>query len=202
MSRKEDKMTTVVGWDLGGANLKLACIEGRRAVAARLMTDAKSASGRPIREALKEFLLHGVKYAFPPERGELTRGPRDERPTQDDDAEGCEGGEPPHVPTRTTKVAAPSASVSARASPMSARRSTSSPETAPSARAGIKAKASASRPLPTSRIRAAPAATENPSPVVVAGTTADAVTTWLRTIGFDRVSVPTASARVACAGTE
>jgi hypothetical protein len=46
----------------------------RRAVAARLMTDAKSASGRPIREALKEFLLHGVKYAFPPERGELTRG--------------------------------------------------------------------------------------------------------------------------------
>jgi len=46
----------------------------RRAVAARLMTDAKSATGRPIREALKEFLLHGVKYAFPPERGELTRG--------------------------------------------------------------------------------------------------------------------------------
>lgn len=46
----------------------------RRAVAAKLMTDAKSATGRPIREALKEFLLHGVKYAFPPERGELTRG--------------------------------------------------------------------------------------------------------------------------------
>jgi hypothetical protein len=46
----------------------------RRAVAARLMTDAKSATGRPIHEALKEFLLHGVKYAFPPERGELTRG--------------------------------------------------------------------------------------------------------------------------------
>lgn len=46
----------------------------RRAVAAKLMTDAKSTTGRPIREALKEFLLHGVKYAFPPERGELTRG--------------------------------------------------------------------------------------------------------------------------------
>lgn len=46
----------------------------RRAVAAKLMTDAKSATGRPIREALKEFLLHGVKYAFPPERGALTRG--------------------------------------------------------------------------------------------------------------------------------
>jgi probable H4MPT-linked C1 transfer pathway protein len=27
ISRKEDKMTTVVGWDLGGANLKLACVE-------------------------------------------------------------------------------------------------------------------------------------------------------------------------------
>ena len=46
----------------------------RRAVAAKLMTDAKSSTGRPIREALTEFLLHGVKYVFPPERGELTRG--------------------------------------------------------------------------------------------------------------------------------
>ena len=45
-----------------------------RAVAARLMTDATSASGRPVRAALLEFLIHGVKYAFPPERGELTRG--------------------------------------------------------------------------------------------------------------------------------
>jgi len=26
------------------------------------------------RAALQEFLIHGVKYAFPPERGELTRG--------------------------------------------------------------------------------------------------------------------------------
>lgn len=46
----------------------------RRAVAARLMTDGKSTTGRPIPEALKEFVLHGVKYAFPPERGQLTRG--------------------------------------------------------------------------------------------------------------------------------
>lgn len=46
----------------------------RRAVAARLMTDATSASGRPVRAALLEFLIHGVKYAFPPARGELTRG--------------------------------------------------------------------------------------------------------------------------------
>ncbi|MBI5910607.1 MAG: hypothetical protein HY848_11710 [Betaproteobacteria bacterium] len=46
----------------------------RRAVAARLMSEATAASGRPVREALLEFLVHGVKYAFPPERGALTRG--------------------------------------------------------------------------------------------------------------------------------
>jgi hypothetical protein len=46
----------------------------RRAVAARLMSDAATASGRPVREALLEFLVHGVTYAFPPEHGALTRG--------------------------------------------------------------------------------------------------------------------------------
>lgn len=46
----------------------------RRAVAARLMSDTTAAAGRPILAALKEFLIHGVRYAYPPERGELTRG--------------------------------------------------------------------------------------------------------------------------------
>lgn len=46
----------------------------RRAVAARLMTAASSGEGRPMRASLLEFLLHGVKYAFAPERGGLTRG--------------------------------------------------------------------------------------------------------------------------------
>ena len=46
----------------------------KRAVAARLMSDAASSTGRPLRPQLLEFLVHGVKYAFPPERGELTRG--------------------------------------------------------------------------------------------------------------------------------
>lgn len=46
----------------------------RRAVAARLMSDATTAAGRPIRAALAEFLVHGVRYAYPPERGGLTRG--------------------------------------------------------------------------------------------------------------------------------
>lgn len=45
-----------------------------RAVAARLMTDPTVATGRPIPASLLEFLVHGVKYAFPPERGALTRG--------------------------------------------------------------------------------------------------------------------------------
>jgi hypothetical protein len=46
----------------------------RRAIAARLMSDSNTATGRPIIPALEEFLLHGVRYAYPPERGELTRG--------------------------------------------------------------------------------------------------------------------------------
>jgi hypothetical protein len=43
----------------------------RRAVAARLMDSQK---GRPVKKALEEFLIHGVKYAFPPDRGGLTPG--------------------------------------------------------------------------------------------------------------------------------
>ena len=31
-------------------------------------------SEKPNKAALEEFLIHGLKYAFPPERGELTRG--------------------------------------------------------------------------------------------------------------------------------
>ena len=46
----------------------------RRAVAARLMSDVNTAAGRPLLAALKEFLIHGVRYAYPPERGALTRG--------------------------------------------------------------------------------------------------------------------------------
>lgn len=46
----------------------------RRLVAARLMSNPTIATGRPIRAALLEFLIHGVKYAFPPKRGALTRG--------------------------------------------------------------------------------------------------------------------------------
>lgn len=43
----------------------------KRAIAARLMDSQR---GRPIKRALEEFLIYGVKYAFPPDRGGLTRG--------------------------------------------------------------------------------------------------------------------------------
>jgi len=43
----------------------------KRAVAARLM-DAHRA--QPVQKALEEFIIHGIKYAFPPDRGGLTRG--------------------------------------------------------------------------------------------------------------------------------
>jgi len=43
----------------------------KRAAAAGLMNLKKRA---PIIKALEEFLIHGVKYAFPPRRGGITRG--------------------------------------------------------------------------------------------------------------------------------
>ena len=42
-----------------------------RVTAARLFDPQRKV---PILKALLEFLVHGVKYAFPPERGSLTRG--------------------------------------------------------------------------------------------------------------------------------
>lgn len=43
----------------------------QRAISARLIN---SQSNFPIIRALEEFLIHGVKYAFPAERGGVTRG--------------------------------------------------------------------------------------------------------------------------------
>lgn len=43
----------------------------KRAVAARLMP---LQGGLPLKKSLEEFLVHGVKYAFPPDYGGLTRG--------------------------------------------------------------------------------------------------------------------------------
>lgn len=43
----------------------------KRAEAARLFDSRRR---RPVRRALEEFLVHGVKYAYSPDRGGLTRG--------------------------------------------------------------------------------------------------------------------------------
>jgi len=43
----------------------------KRAESARLIS---STTKRIFRQGLAEFLIHGVKYAFPPDRGEMTRG--------------------------------------------------------------------------------------------------------------------------------
>jgi len=45
----------------------------QRAKRARLLSGSESHES-PNKSALEEFLIHGLKYAFPPERGELTRG--------------------------------------------------------------------------------------------------------------------------------
>ena len=78
----------------------------KRAQAAGLL-HGPALGGRPILPALQEFLIHGVKYAFPPERGGLSRGmptsyaapplnsqiqPGDEPPPVWPDAEGSERG--------------------------------------------------------------------------------------------------------------
>ncbi len=43
----------------------------KRAGAARLFDEQRR---KPVKKALEEFLIHGLKYAFPPSRGGLTRG--------------------------------------------------------------------------------------------------------------------------------
>jgi hypothetical protein len=45
----------------------------QRAESCRLLHGPKL-KNRPNFSALEEFLVHGLKYVFPPERGELTRG--------------------------------------------------------------------------------------------------------------------------------
>lgn len=43
----------------------------KRATTARLFDESRK---MPVRKNLEEFLVHGVKYAFPPQHGALTRG--------------------------------------------------------------------------------------------------------------------------------
>jgi hypothetical protein len=43
----------------------------KRAIASRLFDETRR---MPVRKNLEEFLVHGVKYAYPPQHGALTRG--------------------------------------------------------------------------------------------------------------------------------
>jgi len=45
----------------------------RRLEKSRLIS-GKQEGGRPLLQPVEEFLIHGVKYAFPAQRGEITRG--------------------------------------------------------------------------------------------------------------------------------
>lgn len=45
----------------------------KRLAQSRLVTSDEGGN-RPLLEAVEEFLVHGVKYAFPARRGEVTRG--------------------------------------------------------------------------------------------------------------------------------
>jgi hypothetical protein len=53
-----------------GVSLSEAHAAVRRGMAAGLLDSERA----PRRAALLEFLVHGVKYAFPPKRGSITRG--------------------------------------------------------------------------------------------------------------------------------
>lgn len=46
---------------------------GKRAIASQLAT-LRDGRLSPLRRNLEEFLLHGLRYAFPPVRGEMSRG--------------------------------------------------------------------------------------------------------------------------------
>lgn len=69
-------------WTYSSLSLELAMSASEanaaiaRALTAGLVRDPVlgEKNPRPVIDALKEFLVHGVKYAFPPVRGELVRG--------------------------------------------------------------------------------------------------------------------------------
>ncbi|KAF5035385.1 hypothetical protein DSECCO2_586220 [anaerobic digester metagenome] len=54
-----------------GMSMSMVHSSIRRATQARLYDEHRR---RPVRAALEEFLVHGVKYAFPPDIGTVTRG--------------------------------------------------------------------------------------------------------------------------------
>ena len=46
----------------------------KRLFASSLVIKSPTAPAQPVKQSLAEFLVHGIKYAFPPARGGITRG--------------------------------------------------------------------------------------------------------------------------------
>lgn len=61
-----------MGTDLKISSSEIHAALKRLALARLVSIDADG--NRPLLDAVEEFLIHGVKYAFPAKRGEVTRG--------------------------------------------------------------------------------------------------------------------------------
>src|SRR5882724_2645295 len=61
-----------MGVDLSISSSEVHAALKRLALSRLVSSDA--AGNRPVVQAVEEFLVHGVKYAFPARRGEVTRG--------------------------------------------------------------------------------------------------------------------------------
>ena len=68
----------------------------KRLAASRLVSDDLR-NGRPLLEPVEEFFVHGIKYAFPAKRGELTRGMLTSYAAPPLNAEISGGSDPPPV---------------------------------------------------------------------------------------------------------
>ncbi|MBI5083447.1 MAG: hypothetical protein HZB13_02470 [Acidobacteria bacterium] len=94
----------------------------KRAKAARLVVDLDGRL-RADRRCLLEFLIHGVKYAFPAVRGGLTRGVPTSVAAPPLNGEFASGGEPPPVwPDAAGKMRGLEFSPLARNAPKAAKR--------------------------------------------------------------------------------
>ncbi|MCK4817625.1 hypothetical protein KA005_17785 [bacterium] len=70
LSTSQDWSYNTIAYELGMSS-SMAFSGVKRASQARLFDSNRR---RPLRKALEEFLIHGVKYSFPPDIGSMTRG--------------------------------------------------------------------------------------------------------------------------------
>lgn len=70
LSASQDWSYNTIAYELG-MSPSMAFSALKRATQARLFDSNRK---RPRRKALEEFLIHGVKYSFPPDIGSVTRG--------------------------------------------------------------------------------------------------------------------------------